>query len=1131
MVLGFWETNQIFKKAERKNKKRKQFVFYEGPPTANGRPGIHHVLGRSFKDIVLRYKTMRGFNVYRRGGWDTHGLPVELEVEKELGLKSKKDIEKYGIAEFNQKCKESVWKYKDEWENLTRRIGFWIDLDHPYITYENSYIEKLWWIIKEFSRNKLLYKAHKVVPWCTRCGTAVSSHELAQGYSTITDTSVIVQFKILNFKFKIDGSVYILAWTTTPWTLPGNVALAIGPKIKYVLAEKDGENYVVAKDLAERVLGDHGVKKELKGKDLVGLKYEPLFDIKALKNKNSHKIYAADFVTTDEGTGVVHTAVMYGEDDYELGKKYDLPQHHTVDEEGKFTKDVSGLSGMYVKDKKTEEKIIRYLRDNDLLLRTENYRHDYPFCWRCESPIIYYARDSWFIAVSKLRGKLQMANSRVNWVPEHIKEGRFGGWLKEAKDWAISRERYWGTPLPVWECSNCGKVEVIGGYEELSRRLGGVKNRYIFMRHGEAVNNKKDLANTAVKDKDEFRLTLKGRSQVERAAKKLKSKNIDHIFASDFRRTRETAQIISDEIGVRVNYDKRLREINLGEFNGRPLREYRDYFVEVQERFSKTPPKGENLREVALRIWEFVSETEKKYRNKTILVVSHEEPIWMAETVMRGWSEEEAAWRKKEKDRPFINTAEFREIRPLVLPRNEWGIADPHKPYVDKIIFKCLQCDGKMKRVKEVIDVWFDSGAMPFASDADYPADYIVEGVDQTRGWFYTLLAVAVSLGKKSAPYKNAISYGHVLDKNGQKMSKSRGNVVDPWEMTDRFGADAIRWYFYTVNSPGEPKKFNELDLAKSLRNFILTLYNSFSFLNTYCARPKILKTNSRNVLDKWIFARLHQVIKESQKDLDNYDVTSAARKINDLTDDISRWYIRRSRKRLQRPESKKDFNDTSSTLALVLVELSKILAPFVPFFSEALYRSLKSSVGGYKFKESVHLEDWPKANNALINKTILRDMAEVRRLASIALAEREKAGIKIRQPLKEQRIRARINNEMIQILNEEANVHNTIVVKDLPVELELDTKLTHELKEEGWLRELVRTVQEMRQKASLKPGDRIVLGIETDDEIKKVVSKFEKEFLNGVGAKSVSPKPLRRYLVSKEVKLENHKVNLTLKK
>jgi len=913
-TLTFWRENNIFQKTLEKNKGKKQFIFYEGPPTANAKPGLHHVLARVFKDIILRYKTMRGYYVPRRAGWDTHGLPVEIEIEKKLGIKSKPEIEKFGIAKFNELAKKSVWEYKEDWEKLTERIGFWLDMESPYITYENGYIEKLWGIFKKIDERGLLYKSRKVVPWCPRCGTALSSHELAQGYEEVSDQSVYVKFKLKKGQKKnieiqkpreVDDKTYILSWTTTAWTLPGNVALAIKADLNYVLVKHEDEKLLIAESLVDKVLGE-GLETigKLKGGRLIDLEYEPLFNIPQLKSTESYKIYAAGFVNTDEGTGVVHTAVMYGEDDYEMGKKAGFPQHHTVDERGRFIEDVPGLAGLYVKDPKTEEKIVNYLKTKKYLLKTEKYTHEYPFCWRCGTAVLYYARDSWFVAMSKLKKELLAANKKINWIPAHLKEGRFGEWLREVKDWAISRERYWGTPLPIWECKmqnpKC-KILVVGSIKEL-------------------------------------------------------------------------------------------------------------------EKFGA-----------------------KTYK-------------------------------------------------------------DLHRPYIDTVILKCPQCNGEMGRVKEVADVWFDSGAMPFASGEypkRYPADYICEAVDQTRGWFYTLLAVAVLLDS-GAPYRNVISLGHLLDRQGQKMSKSRGNVVEPWDLINRYGADAVRWYFYTVNPPGEPKKFDENDLLKTKRRFHNLLYNSSVFYKTYVSlnsKPHNLK--SENILDKWIIARLNEVIVKTTERLDDYDIGGAAKIIESLVDDLSHWYIRRSRKR---PE-------TLSVLRYVLLEIAKLIAPFTPFFAEEIYKTLieNSEIGN---RESIHLEDWPKVSKKLIDKKSLEQMAETRRLASLALAARAAAGIKVRQPLAELKVKSAkstVNEELLLILAEEINVKKISFDTAIENEVVLDTAITSELREEGILRDMVRMIQEFRREKKLQPQDTIELRAELPEEMLAVAQKNDERLRREVNATKIA--------------------------
>lgn len=949
-ILKFWQKNKIFEKSISSRKGADNFVFYEGPPTANAKAGIHHVLARVFKDIICRYKTMRGFKVLRKAGWDTHGLPVELEVEKKLGLKSKKDIEKYGIAKFNKACKESVWQYKKDWERLTDRIGFWLDMKNPYVTYNPEYIETVWWILKEIYQKGLIYQAHKVVPYCPRCGTSLSSHEVAQGYKTVKDRSVYIKFKLkkgqfITNNFTTDDKTYILSWTTTPWTLPGNVALAVKENIEYTFVNYKNEKFILAKNLVEKVFGrEIEIIGRVKGRRLVDLKYEPLFNIPSLKNERSYKLYSAPFVTDKEGTGIVHTAVMYGEDDYELGKRHNLPKQHTVDEEGKFTGLVPQWEGIFVKE--AEPLIVENLTKRNLLLKEELYEHEYPFCWRCNSPLLYYAKESWFVNMQKVKGDLIKNNQKVNWVPSYLKNGRFGQWLKEVKDWAISRERYWGTPLPFWKCQN-GKIQ------------------------------------------------------------KLKIK------------------------------------------------------------------------------------TQNKCNN--IQVIG--------------------------------STKELEKLSGKKIPK------DLHRPFIDKITFQCEQCGGKMKRVKEVLDCWFDSGSMPFAQyhypfenkdfiekKLQFPADYISEGIDQTRGWFYTLLAISTLLGKGPA-YKNIISLGHVLDEKGEKMSKSKGNVVDPWYIIQKYGIDAVRWYFYTINQPGDSKLFREKDIEESLRKFIHILWNSYLFYNTYALKIKNLRPKTKNVLDRWIISRLNELILNSTRFFDKYNVTTAARLIeNFVINDLSLWYIRRSRRRFQRPKSAKELKEASENLGYIILTLSKLTAPFIPFLSEEIYQGSKTSV---------HLEDWPRPNKNLINNKLMKQMEEVRRIVNLALSKRAKVKIKVRQPLNNLQLtthRLKTEKELLELIKDEVNVKNITFGKSF----KLDTKITPELKEEGIVREIIRQLQEMRKKAGLKPRDKIKIQYSAPEQLKKIIEKRTRYILEETEARTIN---FKKELKQEEFIIADQKLKITIQK
>jgi len=914
-VLKFWEKEDIFKKTLDKTKGGQSFIFFEGPPTANGRPGIHHVLSRAYKDIIPRYKTMQGFFVERKAGWDTHGLPVELQMEKELKISGKPEIEKYGITKFNNKCKESVWRYKKEWEEMTRRVGFWLDLEHPYITYENDYIESLWRIIKQVWDKKLLYKGYKVVPHCPRCGTALSSHEVALGYNEVTENSVYIKFKIVG-----QDNTFILSWTTTPWTLPGNVALAVGKNIDYVKVKEGKDEYILARAALKRLEGKHKIIEEIKGRDLVGLKYKPLFNIESLQTDTAYKVYAADFVNVDEGTGVVHTAVMYGEDDYQLGEEVGLPKHHTVDENGHFTSDVKKWAGQFVKDKKVEQGIINDLQERGLLYKTEPYTHSYPFCWRCDTPLLYYAKDSWFIRMSQLKEQIIKNNEDINWVPGYIKHGRFGEWLNELKDWAFSRERYWGTPLPIWECEECQKRICIGSVEEL----------------------------------------------IEKSTRKIDKKRIDL-----------------------------------------------------------------------------------------------------------------------------------------------------HRPFVDKVKFKC-ECGGWMSRLNEVIDVWFDSGAMPFAqwhypfankeridNGISFPADFIAEAVDQTRGWFYTLLAVSTLLDK-GAPYKNVICLGLILDSQGQKMSKSRGNVIDPFQIMDKYGADTLRWHLFTMNQPGDTKLFDEKQLEDVMRKNWMILWNVFSFWKMYANGYKPEVQSSKRILDKWILAKLNLLIQTVTKHLDAYAVTEAGREISSFINQLSTWYLRRSRARFKRSEE--DKKEALATLYFVLTDLSRLLAPFVPFLAESLFRGLKKVIGNKKLAESVHLEVWPKPEQKAIDKNLVAKMNTVRQAVELGHALRKENQIKVRQPLAQFIIRhSPLEDELTALIKDEVNVQEVIFTDKLPVGSEfvskennvlkvaLDMTITDELRYQGVIREMIRHINAMRKDADLTINDTVAVYYEvTNEELAGIVKRYK---------------------------------------
>jgi len=1127
-ILTFWKERGIFEKSLKKTEGGKEFVFFEGPPTANGLPGIHHLEARAFKDAIPRYKTMCGFHVRRKGGWDTHGLPVELQVEKELGLKSKKEIEAYGIGAFNEKCKESVWKHVHEWADFTNRMGYWVDLKDPYITYKSSYIESLWNIVKTIDEKKLLYKDYKVVPWCPRCGTGLSSHELAQGYQDVKDLAVTVKFRITNIekifpKTSDSKEVYLLAWTTTPWTLPGNVALAVNPNIEYVQVAVqsptlDLEYYVLAKDRTS-VLGerfkDAKILETIKGKELIGLEYEPLYSFlqdsisgaEKEKLSNAYKVYAADFVTTTDGTGIVHTAVMYGQDDFELGTKVGLPRYHLVNEDGTFKKVAGFLAGKFVRDEATDVEIIKDLAnrpDGSLLFHKEKHQHSYPFCWRCKTSLIYFARDSWYIRMSSLRKELIKENEGIHWEPAYIKDGRFGEWLREIKDWAISRERYWGTPLPVWICGTCQKSKVVGSVQEIAQKS---RNTYHIMRHGEAENNTEGILNS--QDRELFDLTSVGEEDVNKTAISLKGKGIDLIYHSSFLRARRTAAIIQEALGFsddKVIIDERLNELDFGDYDGKKVKDLSETFP-FESRFEHVPPGAERYGDVKKRTGDFLYEIDGKYVNKTILIITHATPAMMLLSSAKGLDRVCSIELEKSQ---YINNSEIRLVDFSVIPHNAEYELDLHRPHIDEVKLSCA-CGGTMSRVKEVMDVWFDSGSMPFAQDhypfvkggntfsrffsekqdLAYPADFISEAIDQTRGWFYTLHAVGILMGKGKA-FKNVICLGHILDAHGKKMSKSVGNVISPWEMMDKYGADALRYWMYSVNQPGDSKNFEEKTVDEIVKKVFNLAGNVLSFYKMYGGEKKQRSGGikvSVNILDCWIITRLNQITEIVTRGLDAYTFQEPTRSIRDFVGDLSQWYIRRSRDRFKGSDLV-DKEMAILTTRYVLITLAKIMAPFSPFFADYLYQE----VGGGL--ESVHLETWPAAEK--IDSDLIANMETVRTLCSKGLEARMAAKINIRQPLSKLKVKNQksksLADNFVGLIKDEVNVKEVVFGVTIEKDVELDTTITPTLKEEGMTRELIRAIQDLRKEKGLSMNDKAVLILDTNGAGRKFVEDNEKQ-------------------------------------
>ena len=981
-VEKFWRDNHIFEKSIEDRKDAPTYMFYDGPPTANGKPHIGHALTRVIKDMIPRYRTMKGYKVPRKAGWDTHGLPVEIEVEKELGINGKEQIEKYGVAPFIEKCKESVWKYKSMWEQFSNVIGFWADMDDPYVTYHNSYIESEWWALKQIWDKGLLYKGFKVVPYCPRCGTPLSSHEVAQGYKDVKERSAIVRFK------KKDEDVYFLAWTTTPWTLPSNVALCVNPDEEYSKVKQGDYTYILASALVETVLKeDYTVLETYKGKELEGIEYEPLWGGLNVKGKAWY-VVCDNYVTLTDGTGIVHIAPAFGEDDSRIGRNYNLPFVQLVDAQGNLTKETK-WEGIFVKD--ADKLVLKDLEESGKLFDAPVFEHSYPHCWRCNTPLIYYARESWYIKMTAVKEDIIRNNNTINWIPESIGKGRFGDWLENIQDWAVSRNRYWGTPLNVWICE-CGHMHSIGSIEELKS-------------------------------------------------------------------------------------------------------------------MSKNCPEDIEL----------------------------------------------------------------------------------HRPYIDAVTITCPECGKEMKRTPEVLDAWFDSGSMPFAQhhypfenqekfEAQYPADFISEAVDQTRGWFYSLLAISTLIFNR-APYKNVIVMGHVQDEDGQKMSKSKGNAVDPMDALNKFGADAIRWYFYVNSAPWLPNRFHDKAVEEGQRKFLGTLWNTYAFYVLYADIDNFdptkysLEYDKLSVMDKWLLSKLNTLVKTVDDYLSNYKITETARALQSFTDDMSNWYVRRCRERFWAKGMEQDKINAYMTLYTALITLSKISAPMIPFMTEEIYQNLVRSVDK-NAPESIHLTDFPKVNEEFIDKDLEVSMDEVLDIVVLGRAARNSANIKNRQPIGNMYVKAEnvLSPFYVEIIEDELNVKavefkddveefvsysfkpqlktvgpkygkllgkikeslsnldghkamqelnadgalnfdfdgekvvlgredllietakndNFVTEADNKVTVVLDIRLDDALLEEGFVRELISKIQTMRKEAGFEVVDHIVLSQSGNDRIAEIIKKNE---------------------------------------
>lgn len=1108
-ILVFWNERRIFEKSLEKPAPNGEFVFYDGPPFATGLPHYGHILAGTIKDAIPRYKTMRGYRVPRRWGWDCHGLPLENEIEKELDLKTKRDIEVYGVGAFNAKARGNVLRYADDWKRIVPRMGRWVDMEDDYKTMDAPYTESVWWSFKTLYDKKLIYEGFKSMHLCPRCETTLSNFEVSQGYKDIADLSVIVKLELAD-----EPGVFLLAWTTTPWTLPGNMAAAVSENAVYARVVVGGERFILAKDLVSKFFTGASVEGEVPGRDLVGKKYKPPFPYYADANvkgkENAWKVYAADFVTFTEGTGVVHVAPAFGAEDLKLAQEEGIPVVHHVATDGTFKPEVADFAGLPVKPKDDHQSadvaIIKNLAHRNLLFKKEKVTHSYPHCWRCDTPLINYASHSWFVRVTALKDKLLRENRKTRWVPADIRDGRFGKWLEGARDWAISRSRYWGAPIPVWKDAATGEVTVMGSVADMRAHTKRSGNRYYAMRHGEADHNVADILSS--NPENTHHLTEKGRKQVEETARSLKGKSIDFVIASPFARTRETADIIMRALGLapdKIIVDERIVELKVGAvFEGKSVDSYHAFFSDIRERFTRAPEGGETIPDVRKRMGAFLYSLEEKFSNKNILIISHGDPLWSLRSVASGLNREEM-FALRERDYPEPGCVYELDFVPL--PHNSDYELDLHRPFIDGV--ELVSGKGNpLVRVPDVFDCWFESGSMPYAqshypfenvrfkpngwfgASRGFPADFIAEGLDQTRGWFYSLLVLGVALFGKS-PYRNVIVNGLVLAEDGRKVSKRFKNYPEPMDIVGRYGADALR--LYLLSSPlmrGEDLNFSEQNVGETMRKNISRLDNVLAFYNLYPGNETASR-ESTHVLDRWILARLDELILSVTSGLEVYELDTATRPISDFIDDLSTWYLRRSRDRFK----SNDAAAARATTRYVLRELAKVMAPMTPFFAEHLFRAVCADGG----PESVHLADWPEAKK--VDRSVLDAMSAARRIVAVGLEARAKAGVKVRQPLASMETIEIVPPEYVPLIVDELNVKEVLLGASADG---LDTALTPDLVEEGVVRELVRHVQDMRKRAGLSPKDHMTLVIGADPLGEMLVEKHGARLAEVVLASSI---------------------------
>ena len=1121
-IQAFWEENDIFNKSVAKEAPNGDFVFYDGPPFATGLPHYGHILAGTIKDAIPRFWTMNGYRVARKWGWDCHGLPLENLIEKKLGLATKRDIEEYGVKNFNEAAREAVLEYRDDWKTIIPRLGRWADMENDYRTMDATYTESVWWVFSELNKKGLVYEGFKTMHLCPRCGTTLSNFEVNQGYKDIKDIAVTVKLPLVD-----EPNTSLLVWTTTPWTLPGNFAAAVHKEVEYAKVKIGEEFVILAKErLAQLGTEEYEVVETFKGEKLVGRSYMPPFDYwkdRAVEKKeNAWKIYHADYVEVgSEGTGAVHLAPAYGEDDMKLAQEHNLPIAHHVDQEGKFMDFINDFECRLVKPKDDDDaeithldadiEVVRALSARGVLFKKENITHSYPHCWRCDTPLLNYATTSWFVRVTDLKDKLVAENNKVHWVPSHVGDNRFGKWLEGARDWAVSRQRYWGAPLPIWRNPVTKDYKVFGSISELTARAKKSGNQYFLMRHSEALSNTTGEID-AINDENNP-LTDQGKEQCQQAASKLRDQKIDLIFHSGMQRTRETALLLAEHLGLdpkNIIEDQRITELQTGvALEGKRWEDYEALYQNYEEKFTKKIDGVENRYDVQKRVGEFLYEIDSKYQNKNILVIGHASSTFALRAVAEGADMKRAIEIRKE---GYLKNAEYLALDFTPLPHNDNYELDFHRPYIDD--YEVFDDDGtRLERVKDVFDCWFESGSMAYGQhhypfeNKDcfetqlFPANFIAEGLDQTRGWFYSLMVLGVALFDKS-PYQNVIVNGLIMAEDGKKLSKKLQNYSEPTKLADKVGADSMR--FYLLSSPvvrAEDINFSDKEVEDLQRKNIGRLHNVLLMYEMF-ADGTAASGDSTNVLDRWILARLNQLISEATEGFKNYELDRATRPISDFIDDLSVWYLRRSRDRLK-GEDTADKKLALKTLRYVLQNLSLVMAPSMPFYADYLWGKVKEEDAVM----SVHLANWPSV--ASTDFGLLTLMETVRFIVTSVLQARANNNVKVRQPLKKLLVRWDLDesqsHEMTDLLKEELNVKDVVYERELIISFELDLSITPELKMEGDTRDFIRAVQEMRKEKGLMPNDRIKLLVQTSGDGEVVLKTFESDIKKVTGADDIA--------------------------